>query len=187
MALFAVFALGCQKEMKTTQPVQSSSLSEVTAKAKDLAADPNFIKLVKSSQPLFNSMPQKNSKLKELYGDSILKYKECSTLAPKLGYKDSSDLVKYFNSIYILAPKIAKAYPNLSVQDYIDAIRITNGTATGKYAPSCYEVAEGNFLQDVTACAAFGLIPIIGEVLAGTCMIGALMTYNGSMAACQGA
>ena len=31
----------------------------------------------------------------------------------------------------------------------------------------------------------FAIIPVVGEVLAGTCMVGALVTYNGALAACE--
>jgi hypothetical protein len=40
--------------------------------------------------------------------------------------------------------------------------------------------------MNVAECAALGLIPLVGEALAGTCMVGALMTYNAAMQACAG-
>lgn len=53
-------------------------------------------------------------------------------------------------------------------------------------ANPCQDEAEGNFIMNVAECAALGLIPLVGEALAGTCMVGALMTYNAAMQACAG-
>ena len=185
MAILMLIAVSCQKEKMPQQAaLDSSSQTENAKAAQQLANDPNFVKLYNISLPIFNALLHGRNDLAELTNDGKITYKECQTLARKLGFKDSAALVNYFNEVYKLAPKIAKVHPNVTTQQYLDAVTQLNKTTL--MATPCQDAAEGTFVMNVAQCAALGLIPVVGEVLAGTCMVGALMTYNGSMAACAG-
>lgn len=185
MAILMLVAVSCQKEKIPQQQAQSSkTVIESSATASQLLNDPNFVKLYNISIPIFNALRQGRTDLVELYNDMLVYSKECSTLALKLGFKDSAALAKYFQQVNALAPKIAKAHPKMTLKQCQDAVTKLNQTDLA--ANPCQDAAEGEFVMNVAECAALGLIPLVGEALAGTCMVGALMTYNASMQACAG-
>jgi hypothetical protein len=182
MAILMLVAVSCQKErIPKTQVVKEGAQNELSAGAKQLLNDSNFVKLYKISLPIFKTVTGK-SKLRELTNDTLLYYKECSTLAPKLGFKDSAALVNYYQQVYTFAPKVAKAHPYTTLQQYQEAVKQLD--QTNLYADPC-DAVIGQFASDVAACASLGVIPVIGEVLAGTCMVGALITYNAGMEQCS--
>lgn len=184
MAILTLVALSCQKEKMPEQQAHDSSLVVESATASQLLNDPDFVKLYNISKPVFNALQHRRYDLTELTNDGKISYKECKTLARKLGFKDSAALVNYVQQLNVIAPKIQKAHPNAMLKQYQDAITRLN--QNNLMATPCQDTAEGQFIINVAQCAALGLIPVVGEVLAGTCMVGALMTYNGSMATCAG-
>lgn len=177
-----LIAVSCQKEKMPEQAALNSTQTENAKSAEHLANDPNFVKLYNISLPIFNALQHGRNDLTELTNDGKVTYKECRTLAHKLGFKDSATLVNYFNQVYQLAPKIAKEHPNLNSKQYLDAVTQLN--QTNKMSNPCQDGVIGQFTMDVAECAALGLIPLVGEVLAGTCMVGALITYNSGMQSC---
>lgn len=180
-----LIAVSCQKEKMPEQAALNSSSQTGNAKAAgQVASDPNFVKLYNISLPIFNALQHGRNDLTELTNDGKITYKECRTLARKLGFKDSAALVNYFNEVYRLAPKIVKAHPNLTSKECLDAV--TQFNKTNLMSTPCQDGVIGQFTMDVAECAALGLIPVVGEVLAGTCMVGALITYNSGMQACAG-
>ena len=185
MAILMLVALSCQKEKVPEQSAMSSTVQQESATASiQLMNDPNFVKLYNLSLPVFNALQQGRNDLTELTNDGEIKYKECKTLAPKLGFKDSAALANYFRQVNMLAPKIAKAHPNLTLRQYQDAVIQLNKTSL--VSNPCQDAVIGQFTMNVAQCAALGLIPVVGEVLAGTCMVGALITYNAGMQSCAG-
>jgi hypothetical protein len=81
------------------------------------------------------------------------------------------------------APKIAKAHPTMTLKQCQDAITQLN--TSNLVAPNpCQDAVVEQFIMNVAECGALGLIPVIGEALAGTCMVGALITYNAGMQSC---
>ncbi len=180
-----LIAVSCQKEKMPEQQAQNSAVTESTAMAAQLASDPNFVKLYNISKPVFNSLQHGRNDLTELINDGKIKYKECKTLARKLGFTDSAALVNYIHEVNVLAHKIAKSHPNAQLRQYQEASSKMN--ETNLMATPCQDAAEGAFIMNVAQCSALALIPVAGEVLAGTCMVGALMSYNASMEACAGA
>lgn len=118
--------------------------------------------------------------------DDSLLFKECRTLAPKLGFKDSASLVHYFYTVYDLISKIKATYPNLNADQIKNAVSIFNAQGpTNLYTSPCTDQAVGIFISTVYFCAALAATPIIGAGLAGGCMIGALVYYTGALASCQ--
>lgn len=185
MAILMLVALSCQKEKVPEQSAVSSTVQQESATAStQLMNDPNFVKLYNISLPIFNALQHGRNDLTELTNDGEITYKECKTLAPKLGFKDSAALANYFRQVDMLAPKIAKAHPNLTLRQYQDAVTQMNKTSL--VSNPCQDAVIGQFTMNVAQCAALGLIPVVGEVLAGTCMVGALITYNAGMQACAG-
>lgn len=185
VAILTLVALSCQKEKMPEQATLNSSVQTENAKASEqLTNDPNFVKLYNISLPIFNALQHGRNDLTELTNDGKITFKECKTLAPKLGFKDSAALVNYFNEVYKLAPKIAKAHPNMTSKQCLDAVTQLN--QTNLMSNPCQDGVIGQFTMDVAECAALGLIPLVGEVLAGTCMVGALVTYNSGMQQCAG-
>lgn len=177
-------AISCQKEkMPGQEPIKSDSQDALSVTAKELINDPDFVSFYKISQPIFYALKKGRTDLKELYNDTMLYYKECRTLAPKLGFKDSASLVNYFKEANKLAVKIAKGHPTMNYESCQQAITTLN--KTNLQADPC-DAVIGEFVQNVAECASLGLIPVVGEVLAGTCMVGALITYNSGMQACSG-
>jgi len=184
VAILTLVALSCQKEkVPEQQTLNSSSKAELSATAQ-LLGDSNFVKLYNLSLPIFNAIKSGRSDLIELYNDTVVYRKECRTLAPKLGFKDSAALANYFHQVDVLAPKIAKAHPKMTLKQCQDAVAQLN--TTNFASNPCQDGVIGQFTMDVAECAALGLIPFVGEVLAGTCMVGALITYNAGMQACAG-
>jgi hypothetical protein len=184
MAILMLVAVSCQKEkVSEQQPVKSASQSAISAGAKELLNDPDFVSFYTISQPVFNALKKGRTDLTELHNDNVLYYKECSTLAPKLGFKDSASLVDYFKQANLLAANIAKKHRSLNYQSYAEAVAMLNKTTLMQ--DPC-DAVIGQYIEDVAECAALGLIPVIGEVLAGTCMVGALITYNAGMEQCSG-
>lgn len=179
MATLLLVACSCQKEFTQQPPEQQvqaqSQESQLSSISVSLANDPDFIKLVSITQPVTQAF-RKQQKFPE-FKDNKLLFKECSTLYKKMGFKDSASCVQWFLTIYELATSLQKKYPNATTQDYTDAL-VDPKTA-------CQDSATGAFIVDVATCAAFAIIPVVGEVLAGTCMVGALVTYNGALAACE--
>lgn len=180
-----LIAVSCQKEKMPEQQAQNNTGVESSATPSQLSNDPNFVKLYNISQPVFNSLQHGRNDLTELTNDGKISYKECKTLARKLGFKDSAALVDYIQQINVLAPKLHKAHPNATLKQFQTAITQLN--QNNLMATPCQDEAEGNFIMNVAECAALGLIPLVGEALAGTCMVGALMSYNAAMQACAGA
>ena len=176
-------ALGCQKEKAHDPEPVTSSATKLSTKSKELLNDSNFVKLYKISLPLFNALKGGRSDLIELK-DGVVYYKESASLAPKLGFKDSASLVNYFLQVNMLAPKVAKAHPNMTLKQCQDAVIELNKTSLTDDPDPCQDAVTGQFAMNVTQCAALGLIPIVGEVLAGTCMVGALITYTAGLEAC---
>jgi hypothetical protein len=184
MAILMLLAVSCQKEkVSEQQPVKSASQAAISAGAKELLNDPDFVIFYQISQPVFNALKKGRTDLTELYDDTVLHYKECRTLAPKLGFKDSASLVDYFKQANVLAANMAKKHPLLNYQSYIEAVTMLN--KTNLQEDPC-DAVIGQYIEDVAECAALALIPLVGEVLAGTCMIGALITYNAGMEECSG-
>ena len=184
VAILALVALSCQKQKLPEQQSLNDGKKEAATTASQLLNDPNFVKLYQISLPIFNALKSGRNDLKELYNDTLVFNKECRTLAPKLGFKDSAALVKYFQQVDKLAPKIAKAHPDMTLEACQAAVAQLN---EADFASNpCQDAVVGEFMMNVAECAALGLIPVIGEVLAGTCMVGALMTYNAGMQACAG-
>lgn len=184
VAMLTLLALSCQKEKIPQQAISNNaSQTESVVATSQLTSDPNFVKLYQASLPIFNALKTGRTDLTELNNDNEVHYKECRTLAPKLGFKDSAALANYFHLVDVLAPKIAKAHPNLTLKQYQDAVAQLN--ATNLVSNPCQDAVIGQFTMNVTQCAALGLIPVVGEVLAGTCMVGALITYNSGMQACS--
>lgn len=184
LAILTLVALSCQKEKVPEQQTLSNAAIESSTTASSLISDPNFVKLYQISLPIFQALKQGRNDLVELYNDNLVHKKECRTLAPKLGFKDSATLANYFHQVDVLAPKIAKAHPNLTLKQCQDAVTQLN--TTNLVSNPCQDAVIGQFTMNVTQCAALGLIPVVGEVLAGTCMVGALITYNAGMQACEG-
>ena len=184
VAILALIALSCQKEKVSEQQTALTAKAESAATTAQLLNDSNFVKLYQISLPVFNDLRFGRNDLIELSNDGLVYSIECPTLAPKLGFKDSAALVKYFRQVDKLAPKIAKAHPNMTLEQCQAAVAQLNANDFG--STSCQDAAEGQFMMNVAQCAALGLIPVVGEVLAGTCMVGALMTYNAAMQQCAG-
>ena len=184
VAILTLVALSCQKEKVPEQKtVNSTTTSELSLTTTQLLADPNFVKFYKISLPIFNALRQGRNDLFELYNDTLVYPKECKTLAHKLGFIDSAALAKYFQQLNMLAPKIAKAHPTMTLKQCQDAITQLN--TSNLVAPNpCQDAVVGQFIMNVAECGALGLIPVIGEALAGTCMVGALITYNAGMQSC---
>ena len=183
VAILTLIALSCQKEKGPGQAaLNSTSQKESAVAASQLTSDPDFVKLYQVSLPIFNALKTGRTDLTELYNDNKVHYKECRTLAPKLGFKDSAALANYFHQVDMLAPKIAKAHPGMTLKQFQDAVAQMN--ATNIVSNPCQDAVIGQFTMNVTQCASLGLIPVVGEVLAGTCMVGALITYNSGMQAC---
>ncbi len=184
MAMLTLLALSCQKEKLPEQQVlNSSAQSDLSTGASALLNDSNFVKFYKISLPIFKALQHGRKDLIELYNDTLLYYKECRKLAPKLGFKDSATLVKYFKQVNVLAPKIAKAHATLTLRQYQEAVEQLN--KNNLQSGPC-DAVIGEFTMNVAECASLGLIPVAGEVLAGTCMIGALISYNSGMQSCSG-
>jgi len=179
VATLLLVACSCQKESSQHAPEQQvqaeSQESQTSSLSATLTKDPDFIKLVNITQPVTQAF-RKQQKFPE-FKDNKVFFKECSTLYKKMGFKDSADCVQWFLTTYDLATKLQKKYPTATAQDYTDAL-VDPKTA-------CQDSATGAFIVDVATCAAFAIIPVVGEVLAGTCMVGALVTYNGALAACE--
>ena len=183
VAILTLVALSCQKEkMPEQQTSKGSSTNESLKTASQLLNDPNFVKLYQISLPVFNALKKGRNDLFELYNDMLVYSNECRTLAPKIGFKDSAALAKYFQQVNVLAPKIAKAHPKMTLKQCQDAVTQLNQSDLA--ANPCQDEVEGAFIMNVAECAALALIPVVGEALAGTCMVGALMTYNAGMQAC---
>jgi len=180
VATLLLVACSCQKESSQHLPVQEvqaqSQESQQSSLSKTLANDPDFIKLVALTQHIIPSFGKKQTFPE--FKDNKLLLKECNTLYAKMGFKDSAQCAQWFLDTYELAARLAKKYPGATEQDYTDALVVDPKTI-------CQDSATGQFLVDVATCAAFGIIPVVGEVLAGTCMVGALVTYNASLASCE--
>ncbi|CAN5774616.1 hypothetical protein BH10BAC2_BH10BAC2_39860 [soil metagenome] len=180
VATLLLVACSCQKETSQNAPEQKSQAqnqeSQATSLSASLSKDPDFIKLVDITQPVIQAF-RKQQKFPEFKDDKVL-FKECITLYRKMGFKDSSQCAQWFLSTYELATALQKKYPSATAKDYTNAF-------VSDPKKVCQDAATGTFLLDVTKCAAYGLVPIVGEVLAGTCMIGALVTFNSSLAACE--
>jgi hypothetical protein len=138
-----------------------------------------------------------NNQLPELYKDTVIYYKECRVLAPKLGFKDSASLADYFKPSNVLSKKIVSNHPNMTLQPCTEAVDQLNSTYlvvnTGKgvndIRPTstgpCDEVI-GQFIINVSGMRSIrSYTSVVGEVLAGTCMVGALSVYNTGMKNCS--
>lgn len=109
MAILMLIAVSCQKEKMPEQQAQNANaVIESSATASQLLNDPNFVKLYNISVPIFNALREGRTDLVELYNDMQVYSNECRTLAPKLGFKDSAALAKYFQQVDVLAPKLQR-------------------------------------------------------------------------------
>jgi len=189
-AILALVAFSCQKENLREQKTISSSSSSNVFYYTALAKDTNFIALVRISGPIIlkgNSyligLPQPT--FPEV-SDGHLMYKELKTVYSKMGFKDSASCATWFKEAYRRGKAVYNRFPNATLYDYQVAYTLLrSSTPTSSVIdPSCSDEATGAFIGNVAKCAALAAVPIVGEVAAGTCMIGALVSFNGALGKC---
>ncbi|HRH50450.1 MAG TPA: hypothetical protein PLP23_16955 [Panacibacter sp.] len=182
--------ISCQKQFSEKDRVQQLSAqtesNNISVYSTSLSKDADFIQLANISKPLVRSFSTKGTFPE--FSDGKIFFKECNTLYSKMGFPDSASCAQWFISIRSLSKKLMAKYPNATNTDYSNALTVMkydDGNGDSGTKTACQNQATGQFLMDVAKCSAYAAIPIVGEVLAGTCMIGALMDFNGALEQCS--
>jgi len=190
VVILILLTVSCQKQISKKDSAQQLSAqtesNNISVYSTSLAKDPDFIQLANISKPVKEAFSTKG--IFPEFTDGKILFKECKTLYSKMGFPDSASCAQWFISIRSLSKKLMAKYPNATNTDYSNALTVMkydDGGGDGGTKTACQNQATGQFLMDVAKCSAYAAIPIVGEVLAGTCMIGALMDFNGALEQCS--
>ena len=190
MVALILIAVSCQKQFPKEDSIKAVKVetesTNMSASSGSLSKDADFIQLANISKPIVWAFSTKRPFPE--FADGKILFKECKTLYSKMGFPDSASCAQWFISIRSLSKKLMAKYPNVTNTDYSNALTVmkyNDGDGDSGTKTACQNQATGQFLMDVAKCSAYAAIPIVGEVLAGTCMIGALMDFNGAMEQCS--